>query len=344
MRKPWLQAAIAALTLACIVCTWAIQTEKVEIGVDGQYDDTVAIERDASGQLTLRDQATAAVALADLAQRPLASLEDVSSGTPQTGDLLMFDGALGLWVSASQLLAPLTRLEFDGGEGSDYLIEAAPSQLTINPSSAGAGTVQLGGAGQNDLTLVEGALRCTGDIITSTAGKRISAYGSADGSKHASIEHTGSYSIIRLSGGMTYLRNYNGDIRLYPGNDAYRLVGVSASDAERWSLSPSGDCWLTGSIATGGNELLARDIIRHTMTAGEASAHAFSEAWNKAGTKKIAEIHVGWVEEADASDTWRSGTHSAFAVAYDGAAIAVNDVDAQLVEGDVVTLAIGWQK
>lgn len=106
------------------------------------------------------------------------------------------------------------------------------------------------------------------------------------------------------------------------------------------NISPEGNGWFSGDvnaqyIDTNGNELLAHDIIRHTITADDVVAGYFTEAWSKATKAKVADLHSilydvssGGYVSADASGGAEQGT------SYDGANIIV----------DYITGAIGWEE
>jgi len=72
-----------------------------------------------------------------------------------------------------------------------------------------------------------------------------------------------------------------------------------------------------------------------------------SESWNKATTRKVVEITAGWVQENDPADTWHSGSGLSAGhldIAYNGTAVTVVDQDSRIVQGDVITITITYEK
>ena len=101
-------------------------------------------------------------------------------------------------------------------------------------------------------------------------------------------------------------------------------------------------------IKTGGNEFLAHDAIRHTLTAAEEAAGGFSVNWNTATTKKIVSITCASVDESSATDNFYSHDWTNFdgAILYNGTTISVTDQSGGTAfqEGDIVTIYVVYEK
>ena len=101
-------------------------------------------------------------------------------------------------------------------------------------------------------------------------------------------------------------------------------------------------------LSTDSNEFLAHDIIRHTVTSGEASGGTFNESWSKATQAKIADLHaitLALTPNPDlvSADDWNTNTDCA--TSYDGSTItATNNGMTAWAENDVVTIYVVYEK
>ncbi|MCX6745211.1 MAG: LamG domain-containing protein [Candidatus Parcubacteria bacterium] len=112
-------------------------------------------------------------------------------------------------------------------------------------------------------------------------------------------------------------------------------------------LSVSGD--LTANyLSTDGNENLAHDVVRHTLTSGEAAAGTFLVSWGKAVTQdKIADLRATTLAlSADPDEVWADDWTYGFdqGVMYDGTNFTVNVLNGTWVENDIVTIYIVYEK
>jgi hypothetical protein len=103
----------------------------------------------------------------------------------------------------------------------------------------------------------------------------------------------------------------------------------------------------TDYIKTDSNEFLASDIIRHTVTAGEAAASVFIEAWNKTTQAKIADMHAITLDVSPNPDVVIADDWNIFDIGlkYNGTTItATNIVGATWNANDTVTIHIVYEK
>ncbi len=112
----------------------------------------------------------------------------------------------------------------------------------------------------------------------------------------------------------------------------------------RMELTDTGNLRLpTGGISTSGNEVVKFDVIRHSVSVGEATANVFTVAWNKGAVATIVEFNTvvlssGTVYTAY-DDTSGSFLHN---ITYQGTAITVTDSDDNWVAGDIVTIYVTY--
>ena len=85
-----------ALFLFATAIAHAIQTPRVEFGLEGDYDGAVSIELDAEGNMLFEDVQNATTPLSDLLTRTLEALSNVADTAPQNGQWLVLDSALQL--------------------------------------------------------------------------------------------------------------------------------------------------------------------------------------------------------------------------------------------------------
>ncbi len=100
---------------------------------------------------------------------------------------------------------------------------------------------------------------------------------------------------------------------------------------------------------TSDNEFLAHDVIRHTLTSTDITNRYFTEAWSKATTKKVVNIHTVTVDESDANDKlttddWTNSGATDNGSAYDGTNITITDQNNAWEENDIVTIYIVYEK
>jgi concanavalin A-like lectin/glucanase superfamily protein len=100
---------------------------------------------------------------------------------------------------------------------------------------------------------------------------------------------------------------------------------------------------------TSNNEFLAFDIIRHTIDSTDVTNRYLAEAWSKATTKKVVNMHAVGVDESDANDkmsvddSTNAGSYD-HAVSYDGTNITVYDHSTSWAATDIVTIFIVYEK
>jgi len=100
---------------------------------------------------------------------------------------------------------------------------------------------------------------------------------------------------------------------------------------------------------TSNNEFLAFDIIRHTVDSTDVSSRYLTEAWSKATTKKVVNMHAVGVDESDANDkmsvddSTNAGSYD-HAISYDGTNITVYDQTSSWAATDIVTIFITYEK
>jgi hypothetical protein len=122
--------------------------------------------------------------------------------------------------------------------------------------------------------------------------------------------------------------------------DALIELGLLATGGATPLNLDSGD--FTGAyISTGGNELLATDIVRHTITATDVSNGYWTESWSKATAAKIASFTV--VRYRPSTTQVFSSLNAAFKDDT-GSYVAVVNSAADFVADDVMTLKIVYEK
>ncbi len=159
--------------------------------------------------------------------------------------------------------------------------------------------------------------------------------------------------IVETGGGGNLFYNTVGTINLGrvvgEDNNAGTFTMLKNADAAFESLNVgtatgavTGDAKMSGYISTAGNELLAHDIIRHTVTADEATAGLFTEAWNEATVAKMVSIDLGLsdISAGKFRDRSNGGTLNS---SYDGSDIAVTEGMAWAAN-DIVTIYIVYEK
>lgn len=111
------------------------------------------------------------------------------------------------------------------------------------------------------------------------------------------------------------------------------------------SLQVQGDLQ-SNFLGTDSNELLAYDVIRHTITSGEASGATITESWSKTTVAKIANLHaVNSTGSLASADNWTSGgSYVDLAPSYDGSTITVLLQNGAWAEGNVVSIFVVYEK
>ncbi len=115
------------------------------------------------------------------------------------------------------------------------------------------------------------------------------------------------------------------------------------------SLDVTGDL-AVNSVSTDGNEKLVHDVIRHTVTSGEATANTFTESsWGKATQDKIVSLSALTLDLSADPDLVIANDWSVNLmdcnVVYDGTDITVTEQNgATWAENDIVTIYIVYEK
>ena len=97
-------------------------------------------------------------------------------------------------------------------------------------------------------------------------------------------------------------------------------------------------------LSTDNNEFFATDIIRHTITAGEAVSGTFTENWNKATMAKIINLHTISNQATNlrvVTDNWNTGDYG---TTYDGTTITVLRFAGPWYENDTAIITIQYEK
>jgi hypothetical protein len=95
-----------------------------------------------------------------------------------------------------------------------------------------------------------------------------------------------------------------------------------------------------GFISTNGKEFLAHDIVRHTVSAGEATAGSFTEAWSTAAIAKVVAIHTAL---NDVDTVFRNEAAAGMSATYDGEVISVSEGSVAWAANDIVTITILYE-
>jgi hypothetical protein len=149
--------------------------------------------------------------------------------------------------------------------------------------------------------------------------------------------------------GQLYFRNTNEDKIYFDGDGGTQKIELTASGLQVSTplLTASGDV-AADYIQTGGDELLAHDVIRHTVTTAEATAGNFTEAWSTATTAKIVSMGVVTLDDSDGSDTVSTDDWSANgfddSVKYDGSNFTVYEQGNAWAYPDISTIYVVYEK
>lgn len=95
-------------------------------------------------------------------------------------------------------------------------------------------------------------------------------------------------------------------------------------------------------IGTDQNELLAWDVIRHTVTAEEADADEIYEWWDKAPKNKIVNLALV-VEGVWVYSFIGEGMSVGLEIVYDGSSIYIADISNTLAAGNVVVITVTYE-
>jgi len=107
------------------------------------------------------------------------------------------------------------------------------------------------------------------------------------------------------------------------------------------NVMPPAELKPLGFLSTHGNELLATDIERHTITAQDFAAGDFTISWNKATIPKMVSLTASL---NDAGTDFKNEAMSAMVASYNGSEIFCVDPGAQWSIGDIVTLCMLYEK
>ncbi len=109
-------------------------------------------------------------------------------------------------------------------------------------------------------------------------------------------------------------------------------------------LKVSGDLW-ANYLSTDDKELMAYDVVRHTLTSDDISAGYCEITWSEATSAKVADMHAVAIDVSDSdkliTDDWGAGD---WAISYNGTTIRVTSQAGTWAEGDIISVFIAYEK
>lgn len=165
------------------------------------------------------------------------------------------------------------------------------------------------------------------------------------GGQNLFIDNAGGFRVVNFyvsnSDDSIHLNKSAGAGHFYIESTPGENVIFESGSTEIGIFTSAGDTLTPGFISTATNELLATDIIRHTVTVGEATAGVFYEAWTDSTAAKIASITTGLFNDAP---EFLNDNRADMTAEYDDIEFQVSEGSHAWVADDVITITVLYEK
>lgn len=302
-----------------------MKTTQIEVReVLGEYDDKIKIYREPDNTIVIQTD-TGSVKIKDgtLTLSGSIKIDGLKIGTTTSPSLITLEPP-ALWLLGQIFVSSVISAGYADAWGVIYVNNALGLPTITFVGSSGNATIK-GGINLGTATgAAPGQLKTSGNI--SLGDPRLLCPSSLLVRNAAND----AYQDVLLNS--LFLNNnaiYNADSELTIQVDNDRNV------------LPQADLLPAGFLSTHGNELLATDIIRHTLTLPETYDHGFIESWNKATMPKCVSLTTALY---NAQPLFHSQAKAGMVAYYDGTYIAVLEGTVPWAQGDTVTITMVYEK